>query len=148
MRRRKQPCVTRKNRMNPTRVPANSLSRIRPIFFWHGVPALAGTAFPFRTHKNIQRHLFATASPPEGGTPCNNPEDYAFRLGLRRRKQPWVTRKISHDRVGIAGLRLLSLPHHRTCGFPHPAVERSGLLTWWPQGLMEPGTRVVGVGHC
>jgi hypothetical protein len=29
------------------------------------------------------------------------------------------------DRVGSAGLRPLTLPHHRTCGFPHPAVERS-----------------------
>jgi hypothetical protein len=27
------------------------------------------------------------------------------------------------DRVEITGLRPLSLPHHRTCGFPHPAVE-------------------------
>jgi len=32
------------------------------------------------------------------------------------------------DRVGCRGLRPGTLPHHRTCGFPHPAVERSCLL--------------------
>ena len=31
------------------------------------------------------------------------------------------------DRVGLTGLRPSALPHHRTCGFPHPAVEPSGL---------------------
>ena len=31
------------------------------------------------------------------------------------------------DRVGLTGLRSSALPHHRTCGFPHPAVESSGL---------------------
>ncbi len=30
-----------------------------------------------------------------------------------------------NDRVEELGLRLAPLPHHRTCGFPHPAVERS-----------------------
>ncbi len=30
-------------------------------------------------------------------------------------------------RVGLTGLRPSALPHHRTCGFPHPAVEPSGL---------------------
>ncbi|RKT43858.1 hypothetical protein [Thiocapsa rosea] len=33
----------------------------------------------------------------------------------------------SPDRVGLTGLRPSALPHHRTCGFPHPAVEPSGL---------------------
>jgi len=33
---------------------------------------------------------------------------------------------LSADRVGCRGLRPGTLPHHRTCGFPHPAVERSG----------------------
>ena len=32
------------------------------------------------------------------------------------------------DRVGGRGLRPGTLPHHRTCGFPHTAVERSGPL--------------------
>ena len=32
------------------------------------------------------------------------------------------------DRVGHRGLHPGTLPHHRTCGFPHPAVERSGPL--------------------
>ena len=27
------------------------------------------------------------------------------------------------DRVGSRRLRAVTLPHHRTCGFPHPAVE-------------------------
>ena len=29
----------------------------------------------------------------------------------------------SLDRVALTGLRPSGLPHHRTCGFPHPAVE-------------------------
>jgi hypothetical protein len=41
-----------------------------------------------------------------------------------------------NDRVGCRGLRLGTLPHHRTCGFPHPAVERSGWFTHGPRGLM------------
>ena len=31
----------------------------------------------------------------------------------------------SGDRVGCRGLRPDTLPHHRACGFPHTAVERS-----------------------
>ena len=38
------------------------------------------------------------------------------------------------DRVGLTGLRPPALPHHRTCGFPHPAVEPSGLC---PQASTE-----------
>ena len=30
------------------------------------------------------------------------------------------------DRMGLRGLRPAALPHHRTCGFPHPAVEPGG----------------------
>jgi hypothetical protein len=37
------------------------------------------------------------------------------------------------DRVECMRLRPCTLPHHRTCGFPHPAVELSGSL---PQDLM------------
>src|SRR5436189_5320593 len=55
---------------------------------------------------------------------------------------------IFFDRVGGAGLRLLLLPHHRTCGFPHPAVERSDLRSWWPQGWMEQGTGERVSGRC
>ena len=33
------------------------------------------------------------------------------------------------DRVGLTGLRPSALPHHRTCGFPHPAVEE-GDRSW------------------
>jgi len=32
------------------------------------------------------------------------------------------------DRVGCRGLRPGTLPHHRTCGFPHPAVGLSRVL--------------------
>lgn len=32
------------------------------------------------------------------------------------------------DRVEVAGLRPPPLPHHRTCGFPHPAIEPCGVL--------------------
>ncbi len=32
------------------------------------------------------------------------------------------------DRVGLTGLRPSALPHHRTCGFPHPAVGLMRLL--------------------
>ena len=38
-------------------------------------------------------------------------------------------------------MRSATLPHHRTCGFPHPAVELSGA---GPQGLMASGNRYVG----
>ncbi len=34
----------------------------------------------------------------------------------------WVTGFAPSDRVGLTGLRPSALPHHRTCGFPHPAV--------------------------
>jgi hypothetical protein len=30
------------------------------------------------------------------------------------------------DRMGTRGFRPVSLPHHRTCGFPHPAVGHGG----------------------
>ena len=37
---------------------------------------------------------------------------------------PAVTTLIDKaDRLGVTGLRPSPLPHHRTCGFPHPAVE-------------------------
>ena len=35
-------------------------------------------------------------------------------------------RLIPVDRMGPRGLRPVTLPHHRTCGFPHPAVEQGG----------------------
>jgi hypothetical protein len=31
------------------------------------------------------------------------------------------------DRVESRGLRPVTLPHHRTCGFPHPAIRYIGL---------------------
>ena len=31
--------------------------------------------------------------------------------------------RLTYDRVGSRRLRAVTLPHHRTCGFPHPAVE-------------------------
>ncbi len=54
----------------------------------------------------------------------------------RREEQDNLTVAVSGDWVGCRGLRLGTLPHHRTCGFPHTAVERGGLVTRRPQGLM------------
>ena len=34
---------------------------------------------------------------------------------------------VRNDRVESRGLRPVTLPHHRTCGFPHPAVRYIGL---------------------
>jgi len=45
------------------------------------------------------------------------------------------------DRVGRRGLRPGTLPHHRTCGFPHPAVERSGVLPSPVRSQFMPDTR-------
>ena len=44
------------------------------------------------------------------------------------------------DRVGSRGLRPVTLPHHRTCGLPHPAVEqrptlRRGKVGWHPKAV-------------
>ena len=33
------------------------------------------------------------------------------------------------DRVALTGLHPLRLPHHRTCGFPHPAIADRAVLT-------------------
>jgi len=41
------------------------------------------------------------------------------------------------DRVGCRGLRPGTLPHHRTCGFPHPAVGPSRVL---PSRARSSGT--------
>jgi hypothetical protein len=43
------------------------------------------------------------------------------------------------DRVGSGRLRAVTLPHHRTCGFPHPAVEPgSGINPLRPAMVMKP----------
>jgi hypothetical protein len=49
----------------------------------------------------------------------------------------------SQDRVEMTGLRPSSLPHHRTCGFPHPAVgtngfHRSGFYSLSTHPTLEP----------
>ncbi len=48
------------------------------------------------------------------------------REAARKRRRRWLLAG-GTDRVGLTGLRPSALPHHRTCGFPHPAVEPSGL---------------------
>src|ERR1017187_7706116 len=53
----------------------------------------------------------------------------------------------SSDRVGCRGLRPGTLPHHWTCGFPHPAIERSRFIPYWRQGLTEPATHIAGARH-
>ncbi len=50
-------------------------------------------------------------------------------------KTPW-----RNDRVGSRRLRAVTLPHHRTCGFPHPAVEPGSgfahcVLPWSPMAF-------------
>ena len=50
--------------------------------------------------------------------------------------------KRSGERVGVMGLRPPPLPHHRTCGFPHPAVELSGGLPSPVRSQSMPDTRV------
>jgi hypothetical protein len=47
------------------------------------------------------------------------------------------------ERVGVTGLRPSPLPHHRTCGFPHPAVgtngfHRSGFYSLSTHLTLEP----------
>jgi hypothetical protein len=45
--------------------------------------------------------------------------------------------RATRDRVEMTGLRPLPLPHHGTCGFPHPAVEPGDSscrkIGWHPQ---------------
>jgi hypothetical protein len=48
-----------------------------------------------------------------------------------------LSESAARDRVGCRGLRLGTLPHHRTCGFPHPAVGPSRSL---PSQARSPGT--------
>ncbi len=53
--------------------------------------------------------------------------------------------------MGSRGLRLVTLPHHRTCGFPHPAVDPCFLHRAAPgavatcQGMMKPCRVRVGL---
>ena len=49
----------------------------------------------------------------------------------------------SRERVGVTGLRPSPLPHHRTCGFPHPAIgtngfHRSGFYSLSTHLTLEP----------
>ena len=44
-------------------------------------------------------------------------------LEMDPREQAGALPQDGRDRMGSRGLRPVSLPHHRTCGFPHPAVE-------------------------
>ena len=42
------------------------------------------------------------------------------------------------DRVEVTGLRPPPLPHHRTCGFPHPAIEPGGVYPAKSDGIKKP----------
>ena len=42
---------------------------------------------------------------------------------MERVRAPTANTPWRNDRVGSRRLRTVTLPHHRTCGFPHPAVE-------------------------
>ena len=49
----------------------------------------------------------------------------------------------SDDRMGSRGLRPVTLPHHRTCGFPHLAVETGdGHVAVRPVLVRDSGLRV------
>ena len=55
------------------------------------------------------------------------------------------TQKYRADRLGVTGLRPSPLPHHRTCSFPHPAVEPSDFML--SQNRMEPTVPIVSTLH-
>src|ERR1700750_2285982 len=56
-------------------------------------------------------------------------------IKLNRSRLPF--RLPAKDRVGSRRLRTVTLPHHRTCGFPHPAVE-PGSVTTASYHVMKP----------
>ena len=52
-----------------------------------------------------------------------------------------LARFLAYDRVEVTGLRPLPLPHHRTCGLPHPTVEPSGFkLPQDPMARINPNS--------
>ena len=65
-----------------------------------------------------------------------NGDVVGFKMGRRQGKRVggsayWRLRRrvfatCGSDRVGSRRLRTVTLPHHRTCRFQHPAVEPSG----------------------
>jgi hypothetical protein len=91
--------------------------------------------------RGVRRDALLTASGKSGWLACEKrvrrdalltaADEPAVRLPF----YPSMSR-LSDDRVGSRRLRAVTLPHHRTCGFPHPAVEPgSGLahcvLPWY-----------------
>jgi hypothetical protein len=64
----------------------------------------------------------------EVGGIVKSPFSVIPKAGILKRFKTLVTfyEFIRQDRVELTGLHPLALPHHRTCGFPHPAVESSG----------------------
>jgi hypothetical protein len=46
--------------------------------------------------------------------------------------------RLTYDRVGARRLRAVTLPHHRTCGFPHPAVEPGSGVTPLRPAMVKP----------
>jgi Fic family protein len=51
-----------------------------------------------------------------------------FEGGITKSPGEILDARRAPDRVGVTGLRPSPLPHHRTCGFPHPAVEPGDLI--------------------
>ena len=47
--------------------------------------------------------------------------------------------QLAADQVGCRGLRPGTLPHHRTCGFPHTAIGSLGILPSQSRGLENSG---------
>jgi hypothetical protein len=59
----------------------------------------------------------------------------------KRFKKDIASTQQAVDRAALTGLRPSGLPHHRTCGFPHPAVEQGGShsrAAAKAQGMMNP----------
>ena len=101
----------------------------RPLFF-----------FPRKRSSSPSSSSTTRSSPPacsktrprwsRASTSCSKPSETncargsASLLALRKRPRAgWPTAALLGDRMGSRGLRPVTLPHHRTCGFPHPAVE-------------------------
>jgi hypothetical protein len=54
-------------------------------------------------------------------------------------KQIMSAPQLAADQVGCRGLRPGTLPHHRTCGFPHTAIGSLGILPSQSRGLENSG---------
>src|SRR5208283_2995755 len=98
------------------------------IFANYGKPALAGIAFIAAFYHMINHSVYKALLFLGAGTLDDRAGTRDLNeLGGLIRRMPW-TAACFLDRVGSRRLRTVTLPHHRTCRFQHPAVEpRSSL---------------------